>query len=176
MRLLLAAAAIFLGCFTPRANAFDQWVPVRDVSLEVQPGSPLDFSAFLPNGVIDADHRLVAAEGGRLAYAASPEKPLRMLCASLAWSPASGGFPDHATAERYARQLALHGYNIARLHFADASLMFGRQKDFDFDPETLDRIHYLLAALKRNGIYWIFDGLSSPRGAYGGHDSHSAVC
>ncbi|ASY59571.1 glycoside hydrolase [Sinorhizobium sp. CCBAU 05631] len=170
MRLLLTAAAIFLGCFTPPAKASDQWVPVRDVSLEVQQGSPLDFSTFLPNGVIDADHRLVAGEGGRLAHAASPEKPLRMLCASLAWSPASGGFPDHEGAERYARQLALHGYNIARLHFTDASLMFGRQKDFAFDPETLDRIHYLLAALKRNGIHWIIDGLSSPRGAYGGHD------
>ncbi|OAP39860.1 glycoside hydrolase [Sinorhizobium glycinis] len=170
MRPLLAAAAFVLGCFTPSANASDQWVPVRDVALEVQSGSPLDFSSFLPNGTIDADHRLVAGEGGRLAYVKSPEKPLRMLCASLAWSPASGGFPDHAGADRYARQLALHGYNIARLHFADASLMFGRQKDFDFNPETLDRIHYLLAALKRNGIYWIIDGLSSPRGAYGGFD------
>ncbi len=170
MRSLLAAAAIFLVGFMPRADASDQWVPIRDVSLEVRSGSPLDFSAFLPNGAIDADHRLIAGKGGRLAYAASPEKPLRMLCASLAWSPASGGFPDHAGAERYARQLARHGYNIARLHFTDASLMFGRQKDFDFDPETLDRIHYLLAALKRNGIYWIIDGLSSPRGAYGGYD------
>ncbi|AFL50039.1 hypothetical protein [Sinorhizobium fredii] len=170
MRLLLAAAVIFLGAHMQRADASDEWVPVRDVSLEVQSGSPLDFSSFLPNGAIDAEHRLVAGGGGRLAYAKSPEKPLRMLCASLAWSPASGGFPDHDGAERYARQLALHGYNIARLHFTDASLMFGRQKDFDFDPETLDRIHYLLAALKRNGIYWIVDGLSSPRGAYGGYD------
>ncbi|AWM29039.1 hypothetical protein ABIA14_006346 [Sinorhizobium fredii] len=170
MRSRLAAAAIFLAGFVQWADASDQWVPVRDVSLEVQSGSPLDFSTVLPNGAIDADHRLVAGEGGRLAYAKSPEKPLRMLCASLAWSPASGGFPDHDGAERYARQLALHGYNIARLHFSDASLMVGRQKDFDFDPETLDRIHYLLAALKRNGIYWIIDGLSSPRGAYGGYD------
>lgn len=164
----LVAVAIACGCSAARAS--DEWVPVRDVSLEVRAGSPLDFSPFLPNGVIDAGHRLVAGEEGRLAYATSPEKPARMLCASLAWSPASGGFPDHDDADRYARQLALHGYNIARLHFTDASLMVNRQKDFDFDPETLDRIHYLLAALKRNGIYWIIDGLSSSRGAYGGHD------
>ncbi|ACP23350.1 hypothetical protein NGR_b19030 (plasmid) [Sinorhizobium fredii NGR234] len=170
MRPRLAAAAIFLAGFVPWAGASDQWVAVRDVSLEFQSGSPLDFSAFLPNGAIDADHRLITGEGGHLAHAKSPDKPLRMLCASLAWSPASGGFPDHEGAERYARQLALHGYNIARLHFADASLMSGRQKDFDFNPYTLDRIHYLLAALKRNGIYWIIDGLSSPRGAYGGYD------
>ncbi|MQW90473.1 glycoside hydrolase [Sinorhizobium saheli] len=165
----VALLAALISCAAPPAGASDQWVPVRDVSLEVQPGSPLDFSSLLPNTVIDAEHRLVAGPDGRLAFALAPEKPVRMLCASLAWSPASGGFPDHQGADRYARQLAMHGYNIARLHFVDASLMAGREKDFDFDPETLDRVHYLLAALKRNGIYWIIDGLSSPRGAYGGH-------
>ncbi|WEX74936.1 glycoside hydrolase [Sinorhizobium numidicum] len=167
---LLAAATLFFGCSAPPASGSDQWVPVREVSLEVRAGSPLDFSSFLPNGPIDAEHRLVAGTHGRLGFASSPETPVRMLCASLAWSPASGGFPDHDDADRYARQLALHGYNIARLHFVDASLMFGRQADFDFDPQTLDRIHYLLSALKRNGIYWIIEGLSSPRGAYGGYD------
>ncbi|MDK1492362.1 glycoside hydrolase [Sinorhizobium sp. 7-81] len=167
-RLLLFAATIFFGCLP--AHASDQWLPVRETSLEVRAGSPLDFSSFLPNRPIDAGHRLTTGPKGQLAYAEAPEKPVRMLCASLAWSPASGGFPDHDGADRYARQLALHGYNIARLHFTDASLMFGRQQDFDFDPETLDRIQYLLAALKRNGIHWIIDGLSSPRGAYGGYD------
>lgn len=169
MRRRSLAAALLCTWLAPAASA-SEWVPVREVSLEVRAGSPLDFSSLLPNASIDADSRLVAGPDGRLAFAGAPEQPVRMLCASLAWSPASGGFPDHDGAERYARQLAMHGYNIARLHFVDASLMFGRQKDFDFDPETLDRIHYLLAALKRNGIYWIIDGLSSPRGAYGGHD------
>lgn len=168
-RRLLAVAAMLLAFGSPM-RASDLWLPVREVSLELKAGSPLDFSSFLPNGAIDADHRLVAGANGRLAFASSPEKPERMLCASLAWSPASGGFPDHETADRYARQLAMHGYNLARLHFVDASLMFGRDKAFDFDPETLDRIHYLLAALKRNGIYWMVDGLSSLRGVYGGFD------
>lgn len=170
MRVGVIVAAIAFGFSALKAGASDQWVPVRDISLEVAAGSPLDFSSLLPNGTIDAGHRLVAGPEGQLAQAASPEKPVRMFCASLAWSPASGGFPDHDGADRYARQLARHGYNIARLHFTDASLMAGRQKDFDFDPETLDRVHYLLAALKRNGIYWIIDGLTSSRGAYGGYD------
>lgn len=168
-RRLFAAAAMLLAFGSPMC-ASDQWLPVREVSLELRTGSPLDFSSFLPNGTIDADRRLVAGANGRLAFASSPEKPERMLCASLAWSPASGGFPDHETADRYARQLAMHGYNLARLHFVDASLMLGRDRDFDYDAETLDRIHYLLAALKRNGIYWMIDGLSSPRGVYGGFD------
>ncbi len=64
----------------------------------------------------------------------------------------------------------MHGYNVARFHFTDANLMFGRSKDFDFDPDVLDRIYYLMSALKKNGIYWMVDGLTSWRGGYGGYD------
>ncbi|HMO28121.1 glycoside hydrolase [Enterovirga sp.] len=174
-RLLWALIApLVLGPAASRAAA-EEWLPVREQSLEVRPGSPLDFSGLLPNrafapkGADGESRRIIVRKDGRLASGASGE-PARLLCASLAWSPASGGFPDHAEADRYARQLALHGYNIARLTFLDASLMFGRARDFDFDPQTLDRIHYLLAALKRNGISWMIDAMTSWRGAYGGHD------
>ncbi|CCF20673.1 conserved protein of unknown function [Pseudorhizobium banfieldiae] len=141
---------------------------MRETNLAIAAGSPLDFSPFLPNLPINGSGaRLIAGEGGRMARAEAPAEPLRLHCASLAWSPASGGFPDHATADIYARQLAMRGYNLARLHFVDASLMMGRDRDFDFDPETLDRIHYLMAALKKEGIYWMIDGLTSWSGGYG---------
>ncbi|MGO4736931.1 glycoside hydrolase [Bosea sp. 2KB_26] len=176
-RLLSSLAAVLaLSATASCAIAADQWLPVREVSLEIRPGSPLDFSALLPSrangpkGAIGVGQRVVARQDGRLALAQAPGEPARLFCASLAWSPASGGFPDRVGADRYAEQLARHGYNIARLTFLDASLMSGRGKDFDFDPDTLDRIHYLLAALKRNGIYWIIDGMTSWRGAYGGYD------
>ncbi len=150
-------------------SASDDWLPVRETNLVIATGSPLDFASFLPNLPIDgAGARLIADEGGRMTRADAPAEPLRLHCASLAWSPASGGFPDHATADIYARQLAMRGYNLARLHFVDASLMMGRDRDFDFDPETLDRIHYLMAALKKEGIYWMIDGLTSWSGGYGG--------
>lgn len=149
--------------------ADDSWPAVRETSLVVKPGSPLDFSEQLPNPPIDDKARIIVTPDGHLARA-DASTPERFLCASLGWSPASGGFPDHATADRYAEQLRLHGYNIARFHFVDASLMAGRAKDFDFDPDVLDRFRYLMAALKRNGIYWIVDGMSSPRGAFGGFD------
>lgn len=167
--LAAAVAALLIGGPLP-APASGEWLAVREISLELEPGSPLDFSRLLPNRAIEERTRLIAGASGRLVHADAPETPARMHCASLAWSPASGGFPDHDGAERYARQLAMRGYNIARLHFVDASLMHGRQRDFDFDPQVLDRVHYLLAALKRNGIHWMVDGLSSWRGAYGGHD------
>lgn len=168
--LRLAALALAFLLLTGASRADDVWLPVREVSLELQSGSPLDFSALLPNPPINEQSRIVINAAGRLARADAPANPQRFLCASLGWSPASGGFPDHDGADRYARQLKMHGYNIARFHFVDAALMFGRTADFDFDPETMDRFRYLMAALKRNGIYWMMDGLSSTRGAYGGYD------
>lgn len=152
------------------ASAEDDWVAVRETSLEVAAGSPLDFSAFLKNAPVEPSNRIVVDAAGRLMRADALNRPARLMCASLAWSPASGGFPDHATADRYALQLNRHGYDVARFHFVDAALMEGRRRDFDFDPDVLDRVHYLMAALKRNGISWILDGLSSWRGAYGGYE------
>lgn len=162
-------AAVMLAVPSP-VMATDEWLPVRETSMVLSNQSPLDFSSILSNPPIEEGSQLLTGKQGRFVRANEPDKPVRLLCASLAWSPASGGFPSHADADLYAAQLAKHGYNIARLHFVDASLMFGRTRDFDFDPETLDRVHYLLAALKRNGIYWIMDGLSSWRGAHGGYD------
>lgn len=167
---LLGVLALALGLSASGAGASGEWLPVREVSLEVAPGSPLDFSVFWPSQPIGAGNRLIAGSSGQFISADAPDRGKRLFCASLAWSPASGGFPSHDEADRYVRQLVMHGYDMARLHFVDAALMFGREKDFDFDPETLDRVHYLLAALKRNGIYWMIDGLSSWRGAYGGYD------
>jgi len=171
MKRLIRALATTLALTASASAAWPaDWLPVREISLAVEPGSPLDFSDLLPNGSIDQNDHLVVGTDGHLAKAAKPDVPAPMFCASLAWSPASGGFPNHQDADVYARQLAMRGYNIARLHFTDAALMFGRQKDFDFDPEVLDRIHYLTAALKKNGIYWMVDGLTSWRGGSGGYD------
>jgi hypothetical protein len=164
------AAILVLLLSTAPAVANDDWPAVREISLELTPGSPLDFSAVLPNPPIDENTRISVTPDGHLARADAMATPVRFLCASLAWSPASGGFPDHDGADRYAAQLRMHGYNIARFHFIDASLMAGRSRDFDFNPDILDRFRYLMAALKRNGIYWIIDGMSSSRGGLGGYD------
>ena len=163
----LSAVIFWLAVLALPALA-QTWPAVREQGLEVAPGSPLDFSQILPNGTISAARHLVVA-GGRFAFSDAPDEPTRLLCASLAWSPASGGLPDHAMADRYAEQLARHGYNLARFHFVESLLMFERERDFDFSPEALDRFHYLLAALKREGISWVMDGLTSGRGGAGGY-------
>ncbi|MDN5936426.1 MAG: beta-galactosidase, partial [Nitrosospira sp.] len=101
--------------------------------------------------------------------------PQRFLSASFAFSGSSGGIPDKAEAVRIVAQLRRMGYSAARLHFIDAWLMTGQSKDFDFNQVQLDRLHYLLAQLKANGIYWVIDLLDSDNGAYGGVYPHRWV-
>ena len=45
--------------------------------------------------------------------------------------------------------------------------MVYRTADFDFNPVVLDRVHYLLASLKKAGIYYVLNGLSSENAAFG---------
>lgn len=165
---LLATALGSLGV----TAAEDAWQPVTDKSLKIVRASALDFSFLATETIAGEKGLMVAAPGGHLAFAESPDAPVRFHCASLAWSPASGSYPDHATADLYAEQLRLHGYNLARLHFVDANLMSGRVRDFDLDPAQLDNFRYLLAALKRNGIRWMIDAATSENGGYGNVQPH----
>lgn len=163
-------ALCVLGAFFALNPAYAEpdWLPVKEINLELQPGSPLDFSKILPNFPITDQARLIINGQGQLSRQDAPEKPLRFLCAAVAWAPPAAGEVDHAFIDRYVQQLRMHGYNMARFHFVDAAVMQGRANDFDFDPMALDRVRYFMAALKKNGIYWIIDGLTSERGAFGG--------
>lgn len=157
--------ALFFAIKASAANGSD-WITAEDVSLVVKSGSPLDFSKWVPPGPAGKQGRVIIGPGGRLHFEKTIE-PARFHCASLAWSPATGGFPAGEQADLFARQLRLHGYNLVRFHYVDASLMSGRDDDFDFDREQLERWLYFLAALKREGIYWVMDAMSSENGALG---------
>ncbi|MBB5702359.1 hypothetical protein FHS76_002237 [Ochrobactrum daejeonense] len=168
LRLALLASIVSLAGSVAEA---EEWLPVTENNLEISAGSPLDFSGFLPNPPIGEQSRLIANPAGRFARADAPEKAMRLQCAAIAWGPPSAGIVDHAFIDRYVRQLRLNGYNIARFHFVDADLMIRQGGDFDFRPEALDRMRYLMAALKREGIYWVIDGLTSESGALGGAET-----
>jgi hypothetical protein len=54
MRKLLAALLICVAglgalAFWPEMTVAEEWMPVKETRLEMTPGSPLDFSSFLPN-------------------------------------------------------------------------------------------------------------------------------
>jgi len=74
-------------------------------------------------------------------------------------------FPSHVEADALADRFARFGFNCVRLHFFDCAYSnaigivrrgifveneFPRRK---LDPERVDRLHYLVAALKQRGIY-----------------------
>lgn len=157
------------------ARSADNWVPIRESSLEVAKGSVLDFSDLHDNGVAGERGWIVPGPDGRLRLPGKNGVAQRFLCASLVPSAPNGGFPAREEADRLVEQMVRAGYNSVRIHFLDGILMSGRDRDFDFDPIALDRLFYFLAKLKASGIYWILDVMGSDNGGYGGVYPHRWV-
>lgn len=150
------------------AQSSPDWLPLKDRELAVEATpNALDFSALRAAGAAGARGWAMSLGDQGIGFAGAPA-PQRFLAASMVFNPENGGLPDKPDAERLARQLARTGYNLARLHFIDAQLMQGRDRDFDFDPVQFDRLQYLMAQLKANGIYWLVDGMTSDNAGHGG--------
>jgi len=168
-----------LFALPPQAGfAAVQWLPVKDVSMVIEPGSILDFSALLPQRKA-VEARIIVNQNGRFALQSNPAQPQRFLMASVGFGVATGSYPSHAMTDLYVQQLRMHGYNMVRLDFVEDTLMSQRRDDFDFDPEQLDRYQYLLAALKQEGIYYVLNGFSAGNAGYGNikerwNDKHQA--
>jgi len=70
-----------------------------------------------------------------------------------------GAFPRKEDAEKIAARMAKFGINIVRFHhmdsgtFPDGIRARGRADTRGLDPESLDRLDYLIYQLKKNGIY-----------------------
>lgn len=171
---LLSVVLLLILVAGSESFASDKWHPLSDRSLEVVEGSVLDFSTVLPNSPAGAKGWVQIDAAGHLGFSGSAS-PQRFLCASIVPSPPNGGFPAREEADRWVTQMKRTGYNLVRLHYVDASLMDNRKGDFDFDPVSLDRLHYLMAKLKAAGIYWVVDGLTSDNGAYGDVKPHRWV-
>lgn len=157
-------AAILLWCNAAMAEA--PWVPVKDVSMEIEPGSILDFTSLLPPVAPTQEHLTLNTQGQWI-KPSNPNQPLRFLIGSLGFGVNLGGMPEHALVDRYVKQYRMRGYQMVRLDFLESMLMEGRQQDFDYNPEQLDRFYYLVYTLKNNGMYLILNGLSNGNGGYG---------
>lgn len=77
-----------------------------------------------------------------------------------------GNFPEHSYAEKLAKRLAKTGINLVRFHQLDSEwntpniFAFTKGRRFSgssFDPESLDRLDYLIYCLKKEGIYCYMD-------------------
>ena len=166
--IILISFTIFSGiCYAVNTP----WVAIKDSDLRIVSGSALDFSKLINDSPITGG-AIGINNQGELAYNNGKGKKVRFLCAPLVLTKPYGGFPDHKTADELARQIKMHGYNLVRLHHIDSTLMEGMEHDFQFNPEQLDRFYYLLAALKKQGLYWMIDAASSWNGAYGNIKPH----
>lgn len=166
MKSLLMALFIFWQVCLQSAYAEEGWQPIKEQSLEVVESSILDFSNFTANKPAGTSGWVLPSYDGHLQFEQAPVQQ-RFLCASLVLSSPNGGIPAKPESDRMVVQLKRTGYNLVRLHFIDAILTSGRSGDFDFDAEQFDRLQYLLASLKKSGIYWIVDAMTSENGGYG---------
>jgi hypothetical protein len=77
--------------------------------------------------------------------------------------------PEKRHAERIAARMARFGVNVVRFHHMDCFrfprglLKRGVRHGRELDPESLDRLDYLISQLKRNGIYTNLNLLVSRR-------------
>jgi hypothetical protein len=173
-RLLFVVAALLASrlAFSAGVVVDDGWLTTRDINIEIKAGSPLDFSALFPEQEGGISSHAEAGPRGELLVKG---KATRFLCAAMNLTPPYGGFPSREDSDRYARQLRRTGYNMVRIHHIDSTLMTERKLDFDYDPVQLDRFHYFLAALKKQGIYWMLDAMSSENAAWGNVTPHRWV-
>lgn len=150
------------------------WPQLQDQALEVDAGSVLDFSSLVEAGPAGRHGWARPLADGHIGFEGRA-KPQRFFSASFQFAPGNGGFPDHGEARRLVTQLVRTGYNAVRLQCVEQQLMSGQQQDFDFQPEQFDRFQFLLAELKRQGVYAVIDVAYIDNGAHGGVFPHRWV-
>ena len=138
--------------FTPAtpwtAAAGGEW-SVHDHEVHIEAGSVFDFSSAL-DAPAGKHGRLVITPEGRFEFADRPGERARFWGVNLCFG---ANFPDRATADLMAEQLARSGYNSVRFHHYDREIQLKGGRSWDLDPEKLDRFDYLFAAMKKRGLY-----------------------
>ena len=133
------------------ANA--EWIPVTFTDDTVA-GSPLDFSS-LADAPAGKYGFVRPAPDGTMTFENAPEKRLRIYGVNLCFS---ANYPEKKFADALAERLVRCGYNGVRFHHQDTDLLNPATDDtLTFDPEKLDRLDYLFAALKKRGLYLTTD-------------------
>ncbi len=139
-------------------TAGPDWVPLN-LELDIVPGSALDFSRL---GWLEAPAgkhgRVIARPDGRFAFEKSPGIARRFYGVNLCFG---AQYLKHEEAARLAERLKRLGYNTVRFHHYEGLLVQGQKDTTTFDPEKLDQLDFLYAALTRRGIYITTDLFTS---------------
>lgn len=127
------------------------WYPCTGSMHAIIPGSALDMSSWIekPAGV----HGHVRACGDEFSFSDGTIARFWGINLSLRHQP----FPDKERSDRLAKRLSQMGANMVRVYLDanDGYSVFGNAlaTTRTFKADAVDRFHYLLSALKREGIY-----------------------
>jgi len=136
---------------TAKIEAGPDWTPFES-SVEIEPGSVFDRSRLLTAPAGKAG-RVIVSPAGQFVFSESGQRArfwgVNLCFDSLLLTPEQ--------ADQIADRLAKAGYNTVRLHHYDGLLVDKNGSSYDLNPERLDRLEYLFAALKKRGIYVTID-------------------
>lgn len=129
-----------------RAGA--DWIPL-DLKLDIAPKSALDFS-FLNDAPAGKYGRVIVRLDKHFGFA-NRKEPVRFWGVNLCFT---ANYLTHEESDRLAERLARIGYNTVRIHHYEGDLIDqNAPNSLTFRADQLDKLDYLIAALKKWGIY-----------------------
>lgn len=132
------------------------WKAYRSSNLEIIPGSALDLSAQndAPAGKYGP---AVLSPDGRVVFENAPEQPVRLLGFNTFAMNGIMAIKDNdefkAAVRRFAQAAKRQGYNLFRTQSFDRWLVLDSKQEYQLNPFYLDRTDFLIAELKKQGIY-----------------------
>jgi len=140
-------------------KAGKEWLPIQ-FSRYTEPGSPLDFSGMLeaPAGKFG---QVITNPDGHFVFEKQPDKRIRFLGVNIC---ETANYLTRSEADAFIDQIARIGYNSVRFHHFENLLLAKTDSGIPaLDSTKLDQLHYLMAGLKKRGIYYTLDLYASRR-------------
>ncbi len=136
-------------------TANDEWIPMVD-ELDIVPGSALDLSSCgLIDGPCGTKGRVIITPEGHFAYANDPATPRRFYGVNLCFS---AQYLPKENADQLLDRLVRLGYNAVRIHHYEFHLTKTDWKPgFDWSPEHVDQLDYLMAGCAKRGLWLTTD-------------------
>ncbi|MBN2641768.1 MAG: hypothetical protein JXR78_08955 [Victivallales bacterium] len=156
---MIAGATLSNHCVDPAIDepvifkASQEWLPLNNSYGKVRSSSILDFSEMLdaPAG----KYGFVRVAGDVIEFEKRPGKTARFYGTNIAFG---ANFLDRNNAEKMVADIASTGYNLVRLHHFDRELAWRKNgSSTELNPKLLDRLDYLVATMKKRGIYTTLD-------------------